>query len=247
MPEDDLCPYCRDKDLSGVSTFNKERHYEKCRKRNPYPKTKPRKQTKLGFLPLPKPTEPSEPQNPDFQITSSSETLSVSKETDSQVSPLVDEGDNITIPDLGDDDEDDDLSAANGNEENHNLPNYPLIDINNNDDIVLVGEVASNGCKGFEPLLAENFYENFAFQLLPTMPHITLCGSSFHHVSCTNAHFELQPGSEDMVNTQCSSLKSDEKLSQPSWKGAVKTSKIFTPKQITFSSPILSSVKNATH
>ena len=37
------------------------------------------------------------------------------------------------------------------------------------------------------------------------------------------------------------------KSSQPSWKGAVKTSKIFTPKQITFSSPILSSVKNATH
>ena len=35
----------------------------------------------------------------------------------------------------------------------------------------------------------------------------------FHHVSCTNVHFELQPGSEDMVNTQCSSLKSDEKLS----------------------------------
>ena len=108
--------------------------------------------------------------------------MSVSKETDSQVSPLVDEGDNITIPDLGDDDEDDDLSAANGNEENHNLPYYPLIDINNNDDIVLVGEVASNGCKGFEPLLAENFYENFAFQLLPTMPHTTLYGSSFHHM-----------------------------------------------------------------
>ena len=55
----------------------------------------------------------------------------MSKETDSQVSPLVNEGDSITIPDLGDDDEDDDLSAVNGNEGNHNLPNYPLIDINN--------------------------------------------------------------------------------------------------------------------
>ena len=201
MPGDDLCPYCRDKDLSGLSTYNKERHYDKCKQRNPYPKLKPRKQTKLGFLPVQKPTESPEP-------------ILEPELVEENVSTVVNEGDNSIIPDPPSDDlvDDDDNILVVDDEGNNNIADYPLIDMDD-DEIVLVGEVASESCQGFQPLLTENFYENFAFQLLPTMPHITLCGSSFHHVSCTDAHFELQPGSEEMVNTQCSSLKSDEKLS----------------------------------
>ena len=56
-----------------------------------------------------KPIEPSEPQNPDFQIASASGTES--KVTDEHVYLLVDEGEDNTIPDLGDDDEDDDIYA----------------------------------------------------------------------------------------------------------------------------------------
>ena len=71
------------------------------------------------------------------------------------------------LGDLDDDDEDDDIPVANGRytEGNHN---YPLIDMDHNDDILLVGKVASKRCKGFQPILAVKVFENFAFQLLPT-------------------------------------------------------------------------------
>ena len=85
---------------------------EKCKKRNPYPKLKPRKQTKLGFLPVQKPTESPEPiLEPNFQIASSSGT-----ETEENVSTVVNAGDSI-IPDPPRDDQgddDDNISAVDG-------------------------------------------------------------------------------------------------------------------------------------
>ena len=86
--------------------------------------------------------------------------------------------------------------------------------MNDDEEVVLV-ESSSNvvsACLGFRPDV-ENFYQNFAFQLLPTVPYITLCGSAFHHLSCTESHFELKPGRLDSINKQCSLLTSDEKLS----------------------------------
>ena len=119
-----------------------------------------------------------------------------------RTSTVSNEWDNI-VPDLpmNDLDNDGDISIVDDGG-NNNIPDLPQFALDNDDEIVLVGGVPSISCHGFQPLLAENFYENFAFQLLPTMPHITLCGSSFHHVSCTSAHFKLQPGSEDSMNSQ---------------------------------------------
>ena len=181
MPGDDLCSYCLVKDLSGLSTYNREKHYGKCKKRNPYPKSRPRIQTKLGFLPVQTAPEPVLEPEPDFQIASGSQVVN-----EQNISTVSNEWDNI-VPDLpmNDLDNDGDISIVDDGG-NNNIPDLPQFDLDNDDEIVLVGGVPSISCHGFQPLLAENFYENFAFQLLPTMPHITLCGSSFHHVSCTN-------------------------------------------------------------
>ena len=59
MSDSNLCPYCKVCDLSGWNEKNKERHFESCKKKNPYPRSKPLKQKKLGFLPVPVPPPPS--------------------------------------------------------------------------------------------------------------------------------------------------------------------------------------------
>ena len=65
-------------------------------------------------------------------------------------------------------------------------------------------------CQGYDPKI-EKFYENFPFQLLPTIPHFVLCGSSLHHKSCKDDSFQLQPSpnSSNSINKCCSSLESD--------------------------------------
>ena len=99
-------------------------------------------------------------------------------------------------------------------QEDDGIENIPCLQLNDDEEVVLV-ESSSNvvsACLGFRSDV-ENFYQNFAFQLLPTVPYITLCGSAFHHLSCTESHFELKPGRLDSINKQCSLLTSDEKLS----------------------------------
>ena len=204
----DICPYCLEKDLTDQPTTNKERHYVKCRRKNPYAKKKPPKQITLSFKPVShqraeataevEPTPETEASEQDFRIDA------VVTDEDIEVDVIHEQ--DMEAEEIEDDDNDE-------------LSVIPSLEFDNeSDEIVLVeggtdvADVQVSSCHGFKPLV-DNFFENFAFQLLPTMPHITLCGSSFHHVSCTEKHFHLQQGSNNSINEVCSALQNDEKLS----------------------------------
>ena len=66
-------------------------------------------------------------------------------------------------------------------------------------------------CEGFAPELPK-FFENFPFQLLPSVPHVVLSGETFHHSMCANGNFQLETTAKDGVNEGCSSLGKDDKL-----------------------------------
>ena len=58
------CIYCRRK-LDNLNDKNIDRHVEACRKKSPYPKSNPKKQSKLGFKPV-LPPPPVQVQEIDF-------------------------------------------------------------------------------------------------------------------------------------------------------------------------------------
>ena len=68
-------------------------------------------------------------------------------------------------------------------------------------------------CEGYVPDITELF-QNFPFQLLPSLPHVVLCGTSFHHQNCMNGQFQIQTTTNSGVNDMCMSLEKDEKLSK---------------------------------
>ena len=54
-------------------------------------------------------------------------------------------------------------------------------------------------CEGYVPDITELF-QNFPFQLLPSLPHVALCGTSFHHQNCMNGQFPLQTTTNSSSN-----------------------------------------------
>ena len=148
--DSDLCPYCRKRALSGLNETNKERHLEKCKTSNPYPRKKPLKQSKLGFLPslqhssesLDIVTEPALVTEPDHEVENDNH----------HHDPLLD------LDEIG--------------EVMNDECSIPTLELNDNklvEDAEDASNVPSRTCNGFKPVL-ENFFENFAFQLLPTIP-----------------------------------------------------------------------------
>ena len=56
---------------------------------------------------------------------------------------------------------------------------------NSNDTVLEVNYVPPPvACQG-------HFHSNFPFQLLPSVPHVTLCGTSFHTIVCSDSQFRL--------------------------------------------------------
>ena len=74
-----------------------------------------------------------------------------------------------------------------------------------------VAHIPSLVCEGFKPELP-TFFENFPFQLLPSLPHVVLSGETFHHCMCADGNFQLDTTAKDGVNEGCSSLEKDGKL-----------------------------------
>ena len=84
------------------------------------------------------------------------------------------------------------------------------------DELQVVGEhpvvpIPPLVCEGFASELPK-FFENFPFQLLPSVPHVMLSGETFHHSMCANGNFQLETTAKDGVNEGCSSLGKDDKL-----------------------------------
>ena len=50
MFDSNLCPYYKVGDLSGCNKKNMEMIFESCKRKNPYPHSKPLMQKKLGFV-----------------------------------------------------------------------------------------------------------------------------------------------------------------------------------------------------
>ena len=74
-----------------------------------------------------------------------------------------------------------------------------------------VAHIPSIEYEGFKPELP-TFFENFPFQLLPSVPHVVLSGETFHHCMCADEIFQLETTAKDGVNEGCSSLGKDDKL-----------------------------------
>ena len=66
--------------------------------------------------------------------------------------------------------------------------------------IAEVSEIHLSQCIGFDPKI-DKLFENFPFQLMPTLPTIVLSGSSFHDVSCKDACFKLNEDSIDLMKS----------------------------------------------
>ena len=152
MSDFNLCPHCKLCDLSGWNEKNKERHFESCKKKNPYPRSKPLKQKKLGFLPVPV-LPPQVSIDPPLDQVADPEVIEHDEDHDEIAlnSPASQE------PEVTEADE---LSE----QEDDGIENIPCLQLNDDEEVVLV-ESSSNvvsACLGFRPDV-ENFYQNFAF------------------------------------------------------------------------------------
>ena len=204
-----LCQYC-EKDLGPLNATNKNRHLEKCKLENPVSSKKRKKQCTIPFLPKSVRVE-SDLSDGDIAAGSTQDTVAGNNIVDnSEVEILETETVQSLDGDIADAVVDDDDNVANNG--NGTVFAGESDDVEEVLDTIQPIASIDARCQGYD-LEVERFYENFPFQLLPTLPHIIVCGSVFHHVSCANDSFHLQPDAQGNINKCCLSLKSDEKLS----------------------------------
>ena len=167
---------------------------------------KPKKQLKLNFMPASPASQAPEPED-DFVVESFIEDTSTagpstssSATTSSTTTSLTSSSSTTTSATMSSDSEEGGeveevmMEEEEAEEEHHTIPLPCLM------------------CEGFVPDVPK-FFENFAFQLLPTIPHVVLSGESLHHRTCSDGLFQLGTTSSGGVNGECASLEKDERLS----------------------------------
>ena len=246
-----LCPYCKIKDLAGLNETNTIRHTTKCKQINPLKRSLI--QSKLNFQPKARRTETENAREsstttltePDFgldyQISSDYEQV----DPDDKTTPYNPDAEiiqtgpgKVTLSNV-----DVDIKISESNIQNtsgasnhikveetipYNAPPHPLV------------------CLGYNPNL-ENLFNNFPFQLLPALPNIIICGSSFHHKSCVDGCFKLQHNSSESINKCCSSLLSDNKFNAIINRASQSIQQIPSQTRNIFLTQTHNSVKSLTH
>ena len=205
----ELCPHCKRSDLSGWNATNRERHVTKCKKENPYPRMNPAKhtkQTKINFMPA-IPVQTAQPEE-DFVIERIVSSDIAVTETAAPEAEDTEMEEKTTSPALTTEMSEPTTATSTAG------TSHVSADVADDDlEIIGVDAIPSLVCDGFVPEIP-SFYENFPFQLLPSAPHIVVCGSSFHHLSCSSGQFQLLTAHDSTggVNKQCMLLEKDEKL-----------------------------------
>ena len=144
MSDSDLCPYCKERDLSELNKMNKERHLKKCKKTHPYPHKKPMKQRKLGFLPSSSSSSSSSLSSSQVSHDCPQDTVIVTEpepEIIEQHDPEVAVDDDQIVIDLDDapevSDLDDTPEASDLDDEHNSIPSLELNDTN---EVLLVDD-----------------------------------------------------------------------------------------------------------
>ena len=171
---------------------------EACKRKRPFKAatTVRKKQSKISFAPAPRVVLPEfdfvrEPlSTPPTTLTTDME-----REASTLSEDLDFEGDPLSTPITGTLDSSSTSSQSIAtNDEISTATSYSddeSFNENSNDTVLEVNYVPPPvACQGFIPDVP-NFHSNFPFQLLPSVPHVTLCGTSFHTVVCSDSQFRL--------------------------------------------------------
>ena len=189
------------KDLSGLNVKNTERHLEACKRKRPFKTatTVRKKQSKISFAPAPSVVQPVQPEFDFVQERLLTPPTTATTDTEIEASTLgkdLDfEEDPLSTPTTGTLDSSSTSSQSIAtNDEISTAISYSddeSLNENSNDTVLEVNYVPPPvACQGFIPDVP-NFHSNFPFQLLPSVPHVTLCGTSFHTVVCSDSQFRL--------------------------------------------------------
>ena len=174
----ELCPYCK-KEISHFNSTNKDWHLKSCQVKNPLNPLKCSfTQKKLSFSKLPR-INSTLTNKSDAEISAGNQVETIQPSADGTSSQSVEPCSTLT----GENSQFSDAEISAGD-----LATTVQLPVDGTSSQPMAGDhepidlIPSLLCQSYDPKI-EKFYENFPFQLFPTIPHIVLCGSSLHHKS----------------------------------------------------------------